>query len=322
MSLVKQSNKFIFSFSCLPILIFFVLTLLFSTFGGHSVTGQRPQTVSTINFTSPTTSNVSSPNNISTTDAIDISMNNIISDNMDKLLNQTILPLIGQPDYMINSDTSDNQTPGKAKREIVQPILTSDSDMIVDNNDQTQKPTTEVSTDMDNISPVNSPIPFTDNQTVLLQFQNPADTVVIDRLQRIENIADKQVVNENATKTAAKSVQESNKMLIQDLTGIRSSLNGSSPSTFQSVTSSGATGLDNLTDRITSMQDSNNEIMQDVVELKSSVKEPSHSYILPPIISSIVAAIVSFSAIILFLCMCKTGPGVQFGELRFKKKYR
>jgi hypothetical protein len=319
---VKQSNKSIFLFSCLPILIFFVLTLLFSTFGGHSVTGQRPQTVSTINFTSPPTSNVSGPNNISTTDAIDISMNNIISDNMDKLLNQTILPLIGQPDYMINSYTSDNQTPGEAKREIVQPILTSDSDMIVDNNDQTQKPTTEVSTDMDNISAVNSPIPFTDNQTVLLQFQDPGDTVVIDRLQRIENIADKQVVNENATKTAAKSVQESNKMLIQDLTGIRSSLNGSSPSTFQSVTSNGVTGLNNLTDRITSMQKSNNEIMQDVVGLRSFVKEPSNSYILPPIISSIVAAIVSFSAIILFLCTRTTGPGIRFDELRFKKKYR
>jgi hypothetical protein len=319
---MKQGNKFIFSFSCLPILIFFVLTLLFSTFGGHSVTGQRPQTVSTINFTSPTTSNVSGPNNISTTDAIDISMNNIISDNMDKLLNQTILPLIGQPDYMINSDTSDNQTSGEAKREIVQPILTSDSDMIVDNNDQTQKPTTEVSTDLDNISAVNSPIPFTDNQTVLLQFQDPGDTVVIDRLQRIENIADKQVVNENATKTAAKSVQESNKMLIQDLTGIRSSLNGSSPSTFQSGTSNGVTGLNNLTDRITSMQKSHNEIMQDVVGLRSFVKEPSNSYILPPIISSIVAAIVSFSAIILFLCMRTTGPGIRFDELRFKKKYR
>ena len=314
---MKQGNKFIFSFSCLPILIFFVLPLLFSTFGGHSVTGQRPQTVSTINFTSPTTSNVSGPNNISTTDAIDISMNNIISDNMDKLLNQTILPLIGQPDYMINSDTSDNQTSGEAKREIVQPILTSDSDMIVDNNDQTQKPTTEVSTDLDN-----SPIPFTDNQTVLLQFQDPGDTVVIDRLQRIENIADKQVVNENATKTAAKSVQESNKMLIQDLTGIRSSLNGSSPSTFQSGTSNGVTGLNNLTDRITSMQKSHNEIMQDVVGLRSFVKEPSHSYILPPIISSIVAAIVSFSAIILFLCMRTTGPGIRFDELRLKKKYR
>jgi hypothetical protein len=316
---VKQSNKFIFSFSCLPILIFFVLTLLFSTFGGQSATGQRPQTVSTINFTSPTTSNVSGPNNISTTDAIDISMNNIISDNMDKLLNQTILPLIGQPDYMINSD---NQTSGEAKREIVQPILTSDSDMIVDNNDQTQKPTTEVSTDMDNISAVNSPIPFTDNQTVQLQFQDPLDTVVIDRLQRIENIADKQVVNENATKTAAKSVQESNKMLIQNLTGIRSSFNGSSPSTFQSATSNGVTGSNNLTDRITSMQKFNNEIMQDVVGLRSSVKEPSHSYILPPIISSIVAAIVSFSAVILFLYTRTTGPGIRFDELRFKKKYR
>jgi hypothetical protein len=255
-------------------------------------------------------------------DAIDISMNNIISDNMDKFLNQTILPLIGQPEHMTNSDTFDNQTSGEAKREIVQPILTSDSDMIVDNNDQTQKPTTEESTDMDNIRAANSPIPFTDNQTVLLKFQDSADTVVTDRLQRIENIADKQVVNENATKIATKSVQESNRMLIQELTRIRSSLNGSSPSTFQSVIGNGVTGLDNLTDRITSMQNSNNEIIQDVVGLRLSVKEPSHSYILPPIISSIVAAIVSFSAIILFLCTRMTRPGIKFDELISKKKYR
>jgi hypothetical protein len=319
---VKQSNKFIFSISSLPILTLFALTLLFSTFSGQSVTSQRPQTVSTINFTSPTTSNVSSPNNISTADAIGISMNNIMSDNMDKLLNQTILPLMGQPDSAIKSDTSDNQTPEESKGEIVQPILTSDSDMIVGNSDQSQKTTIEESTDIDNTRYVNSPIPFADNQTVMLQFQDPADTDVIDRLQRIEKIANKQAVNENATRTAAKSVQESNKMLIQDLTGIRSTLNGSSPSTFQSVISSGATGLDNLTDRITSIQKSNNEILQDVVGLSSSVQEPSRSYILPPIISSIVAAIVSFSAIMLFLRMCKTGPGVKFGELRFKKKYR
>ncbi len=297
--------------------------LLFSTFGGQSVTGQRPQNVSTINFTSPTTSNVSSLNNLSTTNAIDISMSNIISDNMDKLLNQTILPLIGQPDYMINSDTSDNQSLGEARREIVQPILTSDSDMTVGNGEmESPKPATEESTDIDNTKNVNSPIPFADNQTVLLQFQDPGDTDVIDRFQRIEKIVNKQAVNENTTRTAAKSVQESNKILIQDLGGIRSTLNGSSPSTFHSVTSSGATGLDNLTDRITSMQKSNNKILQDVVGLSSSVQEPSRSYILPPITSSIVAAIVSFSAIMLFLRICKTGPGVQFGELRFKKKYR
>ena len=319
---MKQSNKFIFSFSSLPILTFFALTLLFSTFSGQSVTSQRPQTVSTINFSSPTTSNVSSPNNISTTDAIGISMNNIMSNNMDKFLNQTILPLMGQPDSVIKGDTSDNQTPEESEGEIVQPILTSDSDMIVSNSDQSQKTTTEESADIDNTRDVNSPIPFADNQTVTLQFQDPEDTDLIDRLQRIENIANKQEVNENATRTAAKSVQESNKMLIQDLTGIRSSLNGSSPSTFQSVTSSGTTGLDNLTDRITSIQKSNNKILQDVVGLSSSVQEPSRSYILPPIISGIVAAIVSFSAIMLFLRMCKTGPGVKFSELRFKKKYR
>ena len=319
---MKQSNKFIFSFSSLPILTFFALTLLFSTFSGQSVTSQRPQTVSTINFSSPTTSNVSSPNNISTTDAIGISMNNIMSNNMDKFLNQTILPLMGQPDSVIKGDTSDNQTPEESEGEIVQPILTSDSDMIVSNSDQSQKTTTEESADIDNTRDVNSPIPFADNQTVTLQFQDPEDTDLIDRLQRIENIANKQEVNENATRTAAKSVQESNKMLIQDLTGIRSSLNGSSPSTFQSVTSSGTTGLDNLTDRITSIQKSNNKILQDVVGLGSSVQEPSRSYILPPIISGIVAAIVSFSAIMLFLRMCKTGPGVKFSELRFKKKYR
>ena len=282
------------------------------------MTGQKPQTVSTINFTSPTSSNVSSPATTSTTDTIDIVMSSIRSDNMDKLLNQTILPFMDKPTPTITTATSDNQTQG-GERKINQPILTSNLDMVTGNNDQTQSTATDDSTSTDTTIRANNPIPFTDNQTVLLQFQDPADSEIINKLQRVEDMANEQATVENVSRTAAKLVHESHNRLMRDLSEIRSSMNGSAPSTFQSIT---ATEIDNLTDRITSMQKSNNIILQDVSELKSSVKKPSSYYISSPIISGMVAAVVSSTVIFLFLRTCKTDAGVKFSELRFRKKYR
>ena len=282
------------------------------------MTGQKPQTVSTINFTSPTSSNVSSPATTSTTDTIDIVMSSIRSDNMDKLLNQTILPFMDKPTPTITTATSDNQTQG-GERKITQPILTSNLDMVTGNNDQTQSTATDDSTSTDTTIRANNPIPFTDNQTVLLQFQDPADSEIINKLQRVEDMANEQATVENVSRTAAKLVHESYDRLMRDLSEIRSSMNGSAPSTFQSIT---ATEIDNLTDRITSMQKSNNIILQDVSELKSSVKKPSSYYISSPIISGMVAAVVSSTVIFLFLRTCKTDAGVKFSELRFRRKYR
>jgi hypothetical protein len=295
--------------------------LFFSSINGHAVTGQKPQTVSTINFTSPTTSNVSSPATTSTTDTIDIVMNSIRSDNMDKLLNQTILPFMDKPTPTITTATSDNQTQG-GERKINQPILTSNLDMVTGNNDQIQSTATDDSTSTDTNIRTNNPIPFTDNQTVLLQFQDPADSEIINKLQRVEDMANEQATVENVSRTAAKLVHESNGRLMRDLSEIRSSINGSTPSTFQSITSLRATEIDNLTDRITSMQKSNNIILQDVSELESSVKKPSSYYISSPIISGMVAAVVSSTVIFLFLRTCKNDAGVKFSELRFRRKYR
>ena len=282
------------------------------------MTGQKPQTVSTINFTSPTSSNVSSPATTSTTDTIDIVMNSIRSDNMDKLLNQTILPFMDKPTPTITTATSDNQTQG-GERKINQPILTSNLDMVTGNNDQTQSTVTDDSTSTDTNIRANNPIPFTDNQTVLLQFQDPADSEIINKLQRVEDMANEQATVENVSRTAAKLVHESYIRLMRDLSEIRSSINGSAPSTFQSIT---ATEIDNLADRITSIQKSNNIILQDASELKSSVKKPSSYYISSPIISGMVAAVVSSTVIFLFLRTCKTDAGVKFSELRFRRKYR
>ena len=282
------------------------------------MTGQKPQTVSTINFTSPTTSNVSSPATTSTTDTIDIVMNSIRSDNMDKLLNQTILPFMDKPTPTITTATSDNQTQG-GERKINQPILTSNLDMVTGNNEQIQSTATDDSTSTDTNIRTNNPIPFTDNQTVLLQFQDPADSEIINKLQRVEDMANEQATVENVSRTAAKLVHESYNRLMRDLSEIRSSINGSAPSTFQPIT---ATEIDNLTDRITSMQKSNNVILQDLSELKSPVKKPSSYYISSPIISGMVAAVVSSTVIFLFLRTCKTDAGVKFSELRFRRKYR
>jgi hypothetical protein len=323
---VKKGINPIFSSCSLSVVIMFAVTPLFSSINAYALTG-RPETVSTLNFTSPTISNMTGPNYTSTTDAIDTSMNNIMSDNMDSLLNQTILPLIEKPDSLINRMTPDNESQEKTEREIVereivQPILTSDSHMVIANNGQTQNATMDDDTMIDTTNQGNDPIPFSDNQTVLLQFEDTTDPYVVNKLQRLENMAEERALMENATRTVAKSVQDSNNMLIRDLTELTSSINGSSsPSTIQFATSRGVKELDNLTDRISTMQKANNKIIHDVLDLKS-VNKVSSFYFSPPIISSIVAAIVSFTIVILFSRMCKIGSGIKFNDLRFKKKYR
>jgi hypothetical protein len=155
---------------------------------------------------------------------------------------------------------------------------------------------------------VDDPIPFANNQTVLLRFQDPANYDIINKLEGIENLMNEQISVENATETVAKSLQESNNKMVQDLSQIKTSINR------ELVASN----------NLTSIQTSKNEITQDLSQLKSSINTPSSwsSYLSRAVISSIVAAIVSAVVILLLLRIYKTRIGVRFNELKFKRKYR
>jgi hypothetical protein len=274
-----------------------VSMFFFISFSDYAVAGQKHPTVSTVNFSAPDSSNLTA----STTDIIGITMNSIRSDNIDKLMNQTIAPFINNstPRIMTTSES-----PANKEREINQPILTTNSsDIIADINNQDQKSPME-----DHSRKVDDPIPFANNQTVLLRFQDPANYDIINKLEGIENLMNEQISVENAAETVAKSLQESNNKMVQDLSQIKTSINR------------GLVASNNLT----SIQTSKNEITQDLSQLKSSINTPSSwsSYLSRAVISSIVAAIVSAVVILLLLRIYKTRIGVRFNELKFKRKYR
>lgn len=316
----KVNNSILYYYCSLLILIVFVNILFFINFGDYSVAGQKPSTISTPNFTTPpTTSNMTAPT--STTDAIGITMNSVKSSSLDKLMNQTILPLMNDSASEITA-TSDNQTSGQ--REVNQPILTENSsDTIItdtSNNYENQK-----STIGDSTNQVNNPIPFTDNQSVLLQFQDPMDADTINKLEEIENMIIEQAGVKNATETVSKSIQESNNKIVQDLSEIKSSISGSSSSSsLKPFNTGGVTAINNLTDRTTSIRESNNKIIEGLSELRSAIGKPSSSsYFLSAVISATVAgAIVSGIAILVFLGAYKTGASIKFNDLRFRRKYR
>jgi hypothetical protein len=275
-----------------------VSTFFFIGFGDYAIAGQKPPTVSTVNFSAPDSSNLTA----STTDIIGITMNSIRANNMDKLMNETIAPFINNSTSRI---TTNSESPANEEREINQPILTTNSSEIVaDTNNQDQKSPMEDHSS----SNVNSPISFTSNQTVLLQFQDPASYDIINKLEGIKNLINKQISVENATQTVATSAQESNNKMVQDLSQIKTSINR---------------GLA-ASDSLRSIQMSKNEITQDLSQLKSSINKPSFwsSYLSRAVISSIVAAIVSAVVILLLLHTYRTRIGVRFNELKFKREYR
>jgi hypothetical protein len=278
-----------------------VSTFFFIGFGDYAIAGQKPLTVSTVNFSAPDSSNLTA----STTDIIGITMNSIRADNMDKLMNETIAPFINNSTSRIATNP---ESPANEEREINQPILTTNSSEIVaDTNNQDQKSPMEDQSS--NSSKVDSPISFTSNQTVLLQFQDPASYDIINKLEGIKNLINKQISVENATQTVASSVQESNNnKMVQDLSQIKTSINR------------GLAASDNLR----SIQMSKNEISQDLSQLKSSINKPSFwpPYLSRVVISSIVAASVSAVVILLLLHTYRTRIGVRFNELKFKRDYR
>jgi hypothetical protein len=275
-----------------------VSMFFFISFGDYAIAGQKPPTVSTVNFSAPDSSNPTA----TATDKIGITMNSIRTNNMDKLMNETIAPFMNNSTSRI---TTNSESPANEEKEINQPILTTNSsELVADTNNQDQKSPMEDHSS----SKVNRPISLTSNQTVLLQFQDPASYGIINKLEGIKNLINKQISVENATQTVATSVQESNNKMVQDLSQIKTSINR------------GLAASDNLR----SIQMSKNEITQDLSQLKSSINKPSFwsFYLSRAVISSIVAAIVSAVVILLLLHTYRTRIGVRFNELKFKREYR
>jgi hypothetical protein len=199
-----------------PSYFFIAAVALFAIFEADATTSQEPQVIPNVNFSS------------TTTDAIDRTVRGMATDNIDKLMSETILPVLTNSSTYRNIATGNNQTDG------------STSDMISKNQGQTtlQLPNGPIPTNSggsnnrsalfstnsnQQFDPSNNARAIADNGTILLQFQNPTDLDIVNRLDKIGTVIQEYTKRNNVNSTN-ELLDESNKQIMKELSEIKSSI--------------------------------------------------------------------------------------------------
>ena len=270
-------------------LVVIVNVVLFVNLEATGTSSQRPSAVSDLNVNSTTTP-----------DMIDKTVKGMATKNIDKLMSETILPALTNPSSSRIILTGNNQTAGGASLN-----LGTSSDAFLNNQNQRKAPVQNgpILTNVDGSS-ANHTRAIADNGTILLQFQNPTDIDIVNRLERIETIIQKYIMR-NVANTTAQSIQESNNRILNELSEIKSSISGSS--VLPAVT-------------VKSIQESNNRILNELSEIKSSISGSISSNLFSAIISgALVAAIVSAVAFFVLLRVY-SNSGIKLSELKLKRR--
>jgi hypothetical protein len=269
-------------------LVVIVNVVLFVNLEAAGTSSQQPSAVSNLNVSS------------TTPDMIDETVNGMATKNIDKLMSETIIPALTNSSSSRIIITGNNQTAGGTSLS-----LGTSSDTFSNNQNQknTRVQNGPILTNVDR-SAANNARAIADNGTILLQFQNPTDIDIVNRLERIETIIQKYIMRNDAN-TTAKSIQESNNRILNELSGIKSSISGSS--VLPAVTAK-------------SIRESNNRILNELSEIKSSISGSISSNLFSAIISgALVAAIVSAVAFFVLLRVYSNG-GIKLSELKLKRR--
>jgi hypothetical protein len=215
-AIVKDKRSVFYCPSC----IFIAAVALSAIFEADATPSQEPQILSNLNFSS------------ATTDAIDKTVRGMATDNIDKLMSETIFPVLTNSSR--NIATGSNQTDG------------STSNMVSNNQEQRnlqlQNGPGLANTGGSNngsalfsmnsnrqLDSANNARAIADNGTILLQFQNPTDLDIVNRLDKIGTMMQDYTERNNVNNTD-KLLDESNKQIMRELSVIRSSIGESSSS--------------------------------------------------------------------------------------------
>jgi hypothetical protein len=257
--------------------------------------------------------------NTTATDAIDRTVNGIATSNIDRLMSETILPVL------TNSSTSkivisgNNQTTEGTEAGGLGSINSSG----VVSNDQNPKgmqvqnnslPANIGSQNSNNSSEVFMMDPelrpskdsnaraLADNGTILLQLQNPTDTDIVNRLEKIETILQEYTMRNDVNSTS-KSIEESNNQIINQLSAIKSSINRSSA--LPAVTDLDSTAR--------SIEESNKQIINQLSAIKSSS-------LWSGIASGALAAGIVSAVAVFVLTRLYGDSRIKLGEMRLRKR--
>jgi hypothetical protein len=253
-----KKNVFYFSF------VIVATTVMFMNFDVDATESNQSTVVSNLNLS-----------NTAAADAIDMAVRGIATNNIDRLMSETILPVLANsssPNIVANKN---NHTTGAVAGESRSINSTGDisngqsiKGMQIQNDplaanigsrNSTNSPAVIMMDPEQRSSERGDTRAIADNGTILLQFQNPMDADIVNRLERIETIIQNYTMR-NEIITASKSIEESNNQIKNELSAIKSSINSSS--VLPTVA--------DLDKTAKSIEESNNQIKNELSAIKSS----------------------------------------------------
>ena len=255
-----KKNVFYFSF------VIVATTVMFMNFDVDATESNQSAVVSNLNLS-----------NTAAADAIDMAVRGIATNNIDRLMSETILPVLANSSSSNIVANKNNHTTGVAavageSRSINNTGDISNGQSIkgmqiqndplaanIGSRNSTNSPAVIMMDPEQRSSERGDTRAIADNGTILLQFQNPMDADIVNRLERIETIIQNYTMR-NEINMASKSIEESNNQIKNELSTIKSSINSSS--VLPTVAD-----LDNTAK---SIEESNNQIKSELSAIKSS----------------------------------------------------
>ena len=255
-----KKNVFYFSF------VIVATTVMFMNFDVDATESNQSAVVSNLNLS-----------NTAAADAIDMAVRGIATNNIDRLMSETILPVLANSSSSNIVANKNNHNTGVAavageSRSINNTGDISNGQSIkgmqiqndplaanIGSRNSTNSPAVIMMDPEQRSSERGDTRAIADNGTILLQFQNPMDADIVNRLERIETIIQNYTMR-NEINMASKSIEESNNQIKNELSAIKSSINSSS--VLPTVAD-----LDNTAK---SIEESNNQIKNELSAIKSS----------------------------------------------------
>jgi hypothetical protein len=255
-----KKNVFYFSF------VIVATTVMFMNFDVDATESNQSAVVSNLNLS-----------NTAAADAIDMAVRGIATNNIDRLMSETILPVLANSSSSNIVANKNNHTTGVVAVAGESRSINNTGDI---SNGQSIKgmqiQNDPLAANIGSRNSTNGPAvimmdpeqrsiergdtrAIADNGTILLQFQNPMDADIVNRLERIETIIQNYTMR-NEINMASKSIEESNNQIKNELSAIKSSINSSS--VLPTVAD-----LDNTAK---SIEESNNQIKSELSAIKSS----------------------------------------------------
>jgi hypothetical protein len=241
-------------------------TVMFMNFDVDATESNQSAVVSNLNLS-----------NTAAADAIDMAVRGIATNNIDRLMSETILPVLANSSSSNIVANKNNHTTGSTAVAGESSSINNTRDISngqsikgmqiqndplaanIGSGNSTNSPAVAMMDPEQRSSERGDTRAIADNGTILLQFQNPMDADIVNRLERIETIIQNYTMR-NEINMASKSIQESNNQIKNELSAIKSSINSSSV----------LPAVGDLDNTAKSIEESNNQIKNELSAIKSS----------------------------------------------------